>query len=130
MKIKDLPPDYKLDGVAFKHPGDGNKCYFRSAWSRGVWWSKEPNGQGEVFIIPLKDSEEFLDFELAEDIKVSSPEPPQQYLGDSVYINHDGTMFYLCTNNGYGEDNLIFLEPEVIQAFLTYIKQHTTITTR
>ena len=44
------------------------------------------------------------------------------YLGDSVYIcvEHSG-MLELCTNNGVGKQNIIYLEPEVEAALLRYL---------
>lgn len=36
------------------------------------------------------------------------------YLGDSVYLKHDGIDWYICTNNGYADENVIILEPEVL----------------
>lgn len=35
------------------------------------------------------------------------------YLGDSVYAEYDGWQIKLCTENGYGANNIIYLEPEV-----------------
>lgn len=44
------------------------------------------------------------------------------YLGDSVYVHHDGYQFILETHNGLPNDpsNTICLENEVIEAFLRY----------
>jgi hypothetical protein len=44
------------------------------------------------------------------------------YLGDSVYVEIEGGMFKLTTNNGYPDDprNVIFLEPEVYMALKRY----------
>lgn len=42
------------------------------------------------------------------------------YLGDSVYANFDGFNIILSLNNGDGDYNSIFLEPEVINALLKF----------
>ena len=46
------------------------------------------------------------------------------YLGDSVYIEHDGYALRLSTNNGNGPDNAITIEPEVFDALMQYIMKH------
>jgi len=50
----------------------------------------------------------------------------KEYLGDSVYIAHDPelkeTKLYL--DNGYGEHNIIFLEPDVLIALTKFIETH------
>ncbi len=47
------------------------------------------------------------------------------YLGDSVYAEFDGNGIRLTTENGYPNDpsNIIYLEPEVIRAFIEYYKR-------
>lgn len=47
------------------------------------------------------------------------------YLGDSVYAYSDGFVVVLTTNNGYPDDprNIIVLEPEVLSAFLGWLKR-------
>lgn len=47
---------------------------------------------------------------------------PKQYLGDSVYASIEGGMIKLTTENGYGPSNEIFLEPEVYEALIGYVK--------
>lgn len=44
------------------------------------------------------------------------------YLGDSVYVEIEGGMFKLTTENGMGPSNTIFLEPEVYDALERYAK--------
>ena len=47
----------------------------------------------------------------------------KDYIGDSVYIEDNGYGVTLTTENGLGASNIIVMEPEVIQAFLRYIKK-------
>jgi len=49
------------------------------------------------------------------------------YLGDSVYIEKTEYGIKLCLDNGIGQYNEIYMEPEVIENLLKYIKD--TITT-
>ena len=45
----------------------------------------------------------------------------KQYLGDSVYAEHDGFSIMLTTRNGDGPpSNIIYLEPEVYKALVEY----------
>ena len=48
------------------------------------------------------------------------------YLGDSVYVEIEGGMFKLSTENGMPTDpsNVIFLEPEVYEALKRYAEHH------
>ena len=46
----------------------------------------------------------------------------KQYLGDSVYVESDGWMLTLTTENGMGASNTICLEPQVYAALLRYVK--------
>lgn len=48
---------------------------------------------------------------------------PKVYLGDGVYCRRDGSDFILTTENGIEETNTIFLEPEVLVAFLHYLSK-------
>jgi hypothetical protein len=45
----------------------------------------------------------------------------KEYLGDSVYAEIEDGMLLLTTDNGYGPNNKIFLEQEVIEALLEYV---------
>ncbi len=45
------------------------------------------------------------------------------YIGDGVYVGHDGYQFWLFTSNGIEETNWIALEPSVVKAFNRYIKE-------
>ena len=44
----------------------------------------------------------------------------KRYLGDSVYVELDGGMLKLTTENGLGPSNTIFLEPEVFISLKRY----------
>lgn len=45
------------------------------------------------------------------------------YLGDGVYAGHDDFSAILCTCNGERIDNIIYLEPGVINCFQNYLKR-------
>jgi hypothetical protein len=49
----------------------------------------------------------------------------EHYLGDSVYVDLEKGMVKLTTNNGYHDDprNVIFMEPEVLGAFLSWLQE-------
>ena len=47
----------------------------------------------------------------------------KKYLGDSVYVEHDGHMLTLTTENGYGASNTIHLEPEVWTNLVLYVSK-------
>lgn len=46
------------------------------------------------------------------------------YLGDSVYLSHDGFHWILTTENGHGPSNTIYMDPEVTENFLDQLKQN------
>ena len=46
------------------------------------------------------------------------------YLGDSVYAEYEGGELILCTNNGLGDNNTIYLDEYVIEALLMYLRQN------
>jgi hypothetical protein len=48
------------------------------------------------------------------------PTTEKTYLGDSVYVAYVEGMFVLTTENGYGPNNTIFLEPEVLNALVQF----------
>ena len=45
----------------------------------------------------------------------------KEYLGDGVYVEFDGFMVILTTENGAGPSNVIYLEPEVVQALTAFV---------
>lgn len=48
----------------------------------------------------------------------------KQYLGDSVYVElNDSVQLVLTTENGLGPRNTIYMDPEVVRAFLLYIER-------
>lgn len=58
MKIKNLPQNKPLEGVAFRHPETGEKCYWRSQWQKGVWFKKNPKDEQvhPLFLDELSDA--------------------------------------------------------------------------
>lgn len=46
----------------------------------------------------------------------------KEYLGDSVYADFDGYHIVLTTENGYGPNNTIALEPAVYAALVAYFR--------
>lgn len=47
----------------------------------------------------------------------------RMYLGDGVYVGHDGYQAWLYTDNGIAVTNKIALEPEVIDGFIKWLNQ-------
>lgn len=45
------------------------------------------------------------------------------YIGDSVYMTFDGYRFIIFTDNGYGAQREIYLEPEQIDNILLFIQR-------
>ena len=54
----------------------------------------------------------------------------KKYLGDSVYVEVENGMALLTTNNGHPDDprNKIYMEQEVVEAFITWYKTLTGVT--
>jgi len=42
------------------------------------------------------------------------------YLGDSVYAGEDQGLLFVCTDNGSGPENIIYLEPAVFDALVDF----------
>jgi len=51
----------------------------------------------------------------------------KQYLGDSVYVEQDGAGIILTTEDGLRANNTIYLEIEVFEALLKYLKLKTVM---
>lgn len=49
--------------------------------------------------------------------------PSKRYIGDGVYVAHDGFGIVLTTENGISTTNQIFLEPVVIAALEGWIAE-------
>lgn len=47
----------------------------------------------------------------------------KSYIGDGVYVEHDGYGLVLTTENGIEVTNSIVLEPEVYGALLKYVER-------
>jgi len=45
----------------------------------------------------------------------------KRYIGDGVYIDHDGFAFVLTTENGIRATNRIVLEPQVYEELVRYV---------
>lgn len=45
------------------------------------------------------------------------------YLGDSVYVNVEGGMVVLTTENGMGPNNEIYMESEVLEGFMAFLEE-------
>ena len=43
-----------------------------------------------------------------------------RYLGDGVYVGHDGYQIWLMTNSHVSPDDMIALDPEIFKALLQY----------
>lgn len=50
----------------------------------------------------------------------------KEYLGDSVYVDHNGHKVVLTTEQGGDVTNRIYLSPEVVQALASYIRRVVT----
>lgn len=48
-------------------------------------------------------------------------EKMKDYLGDAVYAELKMTMVKLTTNNGIGDSNTIFLEPEIVSVLMVFL---------
>jgi len=55
-------------------------------------------------------------------IKISLNKP-KAYIGDGVYAEVERGMLKLTTEDGYGETNTIYLEPEIIAALQSYLNK-------
>jgi hypothetical protein len=49
----------------------------------------------------------------------------KRYIGDSVYIAHDGYYLILTTENGEQATNTILLEPAVLDRLINFVNEKT-----
>ena len=47
----------------------------------------------------------------------------KQYIGDAVYVDFDGFMLILTTEDGIRANNTIMLEPEVWESLKAYVQR-------
>lgn len=47
----------------------------------------------------------------------------KEYIGDSVYVEIENRMVKLTTDNGRGPSNTIYLELEVLNQLINYLKR-------
>ena len=45
----------------------------------------------------------------------------ETYLGDGLYAKFDGRQFEIYASDGFRKTNRVFLEPDVLAAFIRYI---------
>lgn len=64
LKIKDLPKDQSLGGVRFVYPFDGEKYYWHSQWSKGVFGKKRLSDD-RIYPLFVEKLEDALEWELA-----------------------------------------------------------------
>jgi hypothetical protein len=57
-----------------------------------------------------------------EDVTPHEPLPKPEYLGDGLYADYDGWQIRLFATNGVTTTNEVYLEPSVLQAFLSFVK--------
>lgn len=46
----------------------------------------------------------------------------RRYLGDGIYIAHDGYALYMTTETGVGITNKIIIEPAQHKAYMRYVR--------
>ena len=44
------------------------------------------------------------------------------YLGDGLYVSHDGWQVELFAHDGIGKTNQVFLDPDVLKNFVDWLK--------
>lgn len=60
-------------------------------------------------------------------MKTKGEEMNKEYLGDGVYVEIEHSMFKLTTEDGSSVTNTIYLEPQVFNSFMSYVKNKTVI---
>lgn len=51
----------------------------------------------------------------------------KEYLGDGLYVDYDEYQIRLYTDNGIHITNEVFLEPNVLQSFISYLNKNNLI---
>ncbi len=48
---------------------------------------------------------------------------PKRYIGDAVYVDHDGFAVVITTESGIDEEatNIVYMEPSVLKQFEAYL---------
>lgn len=46
---------------------------------------------------------------------------PKRYIGDAVYVDHDGFAVVITTENGIEATNTVYMEPSVLKQFEAYL---------
>lgn len=60
---------------------------------------------------------------MSDDVAVKPPAPAPEYLGDGLYVEHDGWHVRLYAPNNLGHEQELFLEPDVLAAFLRWVER-------
>ncbi len=47
----------------------------------------------------------------------------KEYLGDGLYVDFDGYQVRLSANNGIEDTNVVYLDSDLLKAFLNYIER-------
>ncbi len=50
------------------------------------------------------------------------------YLGDGLYVGFDGYQVKLYSHNGVHPTNSVYLEPEVLRAFVKWLQENGMVT--
>lgn len=45
------------------------------------------------------------------------------YLGDGLYAEYDGYQFMLAANNGISDTDVVYLDPSVLAALMSYVQE-------
>jgi hypothetical protein len=116
----------KVKRFVYVRPAPAHECVRCGApVKRGKGKSQSP---GESDVLFCWDCLQLQVAQLKELIGDLCPDPgceEQIYLGDSVYAGFDGYNVVLTTNNGLGANNVIYMEPAVLNALDLYRKRLT-----
>jgi hypothetical protein len=61
---------------------------------------------------------------MEEKMTIKEEETKPTYLGDGLYVSHDGWQVELFAHDGIGKTNMVFLEPKVLERFLAWVKEN------